>query len=59
MKNDTEKIKLLSLRLRYWEKRCQLAEKYIKEDPCDPDMYSNQAYAYEKWQKQKEKQKPK
>jgi len=34
----------------YWKKRCELAEDYIKESPCDPDIYEPQLEAWEKWQ---------
>ena len=33
----------------YWKERCQLAEKYIEESPCDPDIYQAQLDAYWKW----------
>ena len=33
----------------YWKKRCELAEKYIKETPCDPDIYKEQMIAYNNW----------
>lgn len=34
----------------YWKKRCGLAEVYIHESPCDPDIYEKQSEAYWKWQ---------
>jgi len=37
--------------LRYWKSRCKLAEKFISESPCDPDIYPEQMKAYNKWQK--------
>lgn len=36
--------------LEYWKQRCLLAEKYIDESPCDPDIYDNQMKAYREWQ---------
>jgi len=33
----------------YWKTRCLLAEKYIEETPCDPDIYVEQMEAYWKW----------
>ena len=33
----------------YWETRCELAEKYINESPCDPDILTEQLVAYTKW----------
>jgi len=33
----------------YWKRRCELAEKYIDESPCDPDTYDDQITAYRKW----------
>lgn len=35
--------------LEYWKKRCELAEKYIEETPCDPDIYEEQIVAYNNW----------
>ena len=35
--------------LDYWKKRCELAEKYINETPCDPDIYEEQILAHNKW----------
>ena len=34
---------------KYWELRCGLAESYIDKSPCDPDLYSDQLLAYNKW----------
>ena len=39
----------------YWKKRCELAEKYIDESPCDPDIYPEQWDAWDKWQTFKKK----
>jgi hypothetical protein len=39
----------------YWKTRCLLAEKYIEESPCDPDIYDEQIKAYNKWQDFKNK----
>lgn len=36
--------------LNYWKERCQLAEAYIEESPCDPDIYPSQIEAYHRWQ---------
>ena len=33
----------------YWKKRCELAETYIEESPCDPDIYKEQLDAYNNW----------
>jgi hypothetical protein len=33
----------------YWKERCILAEKYIEECPCDPDIYDTQLVAYQNW----------
>ena len=33
----------------YWKTRCLLAEKYIEESPCDPDIYDEQLKAYSVW----------
>lgn len=35
---------------KYWEARCKLAEAYINESPCDPDIYAEQYQAYLEWQ---------
>lgn len=35
--------------LDYWKKRCELAESYIEESPCDPDITINQLAAYSAW----------
>lgn len=35
--------------LEYWKKRCELAEKYISECPCDPDIYDSQLEAWTEW----------
>jgi hypothetical protein len=34
----------------YWKQRCELAEAYIEESPCDPDIYAEQWQAYDAWQ---------
>ena len=41
-------------RLEYWKKRCEAAESYIAESPCDPDIYPEQLVAYWKWLAAKE-----
>ena len=33
----------------YWKNRCLLAEVYIKESPCDPDITTKQLDAYIEW----------
>ena len=33
----------------YWKKRCELAEAYIEENPCDPDIYKEQLDAWKNW----------
>jgi len=35
--------------LEYWKKRCELAEMYIDEVPCDSDITMNQLAAYSAW----------
>ena len=37
--------------LAYWKKRCELAEEFIEESPCDPDITSEQIKAYDEWQR--------
>lgn len=38
--------------LAYWKKRCELAEAYINESPCDPDIFPKQLRAWNKWRAQ-------
>lgn len=38
----------------YWKNRCQLAEAYIDESPCDPDITAAQGNAYRAWNKVKD-----
>lgn len=33
----------------YWKERCRIAEEYIHECPCDPDITESQKKAYLKW----------
>jgi len=33
----------------YWKKRCELAEAYIEESPCDPDIYKEQLDEWNNW----------
>ena len=40
----------LSRQLDYWKTRCMRAEEYIKESPCDPDIYEEQRLACKRWQ---------
>lgn len=35
--------------IEYWEKRCELAEKYIDNCPCDPDVSTAHLEAYNEW----------
>lgn len=39
----------------YFVKRCELAEKYIDESPCDRDITDGQLKAYREWQDFKNK----
>jgi hypothetical protein len=32
-----------------WKERCLLAENYINETPCDPDIYQKQQEAWSDW----------
>jgi len=32
-----------------WKERCLLAENYINETPCDPDIYQEQLEAWSEW----------
>ena len=43
-------VGFMKLKDKYWEKRCKAAEKYIEEDPCDPDIFPEQRVAYQAWQ---------
>lgn len=38
-----------------WKVRCEAAEAYISESPCDPDITAAQLKAYNKWQEIKNK----
>lgn len=40
----------------YWRKRCEAAELFIKESPCDPDITSKQIVAHNHWQSLKQKE---
>lgn len=37
--------------LEYWEQRCLLAEKCLKESPCDPDVTAEQTKAWDAYRK--------
>lgn len=37
------------MNIEYWKKRCELAEMYIEESPCDPDITMHQLAAYSAW----------
>ncbi len=50
-KRDPDMVFLeICRRAEYWETRCVLAEKYISETPCDPDIYPEQIKAHQEWQ---------
>ncbi len=34
----------------YWRARCEKAEKFISESPCDPDVTKGQIWANDSWQ---------
>jgi len=34
----------------YWKFRCESAEAYIEESPCDPYIHPKKLNAYKKWQ---------
>lgn len=38
----------------YWQVRCEAAENYIEETPCDPDIYPKQIEAYQHWNRVKD-----
>lgn len=44
-----DKERLCSIRYMYWKDRCQKAENYINESPCDPDITEKQIKAYSEW----------
>lgn len=35
----------------YWKHRCEAAESFISESPCDPDITEKQIKAYAYWKK--------
>jgi hypothetical protein len=37
----------------YWKQRCEAAERFINESPCDPDITKSQIYAHGIWQQLK------
>lgn len=43
-------IRLLKHSADYYKKRCELAEKYISESPCDPDITKLQFEAWNEYQ---------
>ena len=45
---SAKKITNMNL-VKYWKKRCELAEAYIEESPCDPDIYKEQLDAWNNW----------
>jgi hypothetical protein len=47
--NNFEDLDGLAGRIKYWKTRCELAEAYIKETPCDPDTTPEQANAWTAW----------
>lgn len=40
--------------LDYWRQRCEAAEDYISESPCDHNMTTPQLKAYWKWKELKD-----
>jgi len=40
----------------YWQKRCELAEKFIEESPCDPDITGEQWAAWSEYQQFRNKE---
>lgn len=42
-------LKNTGRKLEYWKKRCGLAERYLEESPCDPDITKKQMEAYLKY----------
>lgn len=34
----------------YWKRRCEAAERFIEQTPCDPDITPKQIEAHEAWQ---------
>jgi hypothetical protein len=47
--DDFDNIDALIKIQNYWMQRCELAEAYIKETPCDPDTTPEQANAWTAW----------
>jgi hypothetical protein len=43
-------VEQLKAELDYWKTRCELAEKFIEESPCDPDIYEDQLKAWNEYQ---------
>jgi hypothetical protein len=35
--------------IEYWKKRCELAEEYIHQIPCGPDITKDQIKAFNEW----------
>lgn len=53
LNNTSEDAKMnvsLQMDLNYWKRRCEAAERYINESPCDPDITPAQEAAYDAWQ---------
>lgn len=50
--DDDEWVKLYANR-DYWKQRCEAAEKFIEESPCDPDITTAQIAAHKTWQQLK------
>jgi len=51
--NVDKDSRLQNSALEYWIKRCECAELYISESPCDPDHTERQLNAYRNWQESK------
>jgi len=50
MKNEMEQQTETFAELEYWKQRCLMAERFIDESPCDPDITPEQINAYANWQ---------
>lgn len=49
LNNFIESSKKINKSAMYWKERCRIAEEYIHECPCDPDITESQKKAYLKW----------
>jgi hypothetical protein len=51
VKKDNEIVKSNEAEVaEYWFRRCKLAEAYINESPCDPDITKKQLMAWKAYQ---------